>query len=201
MPLSTTLRALTPMLPMPVFIQQMLTAMPNILTFIPPILNPIKQMLNAMQNLLNAIQNLLNAMHNLLTAIINPATAINSQFLKPFRGKNEALEIIPVKLSKKLFAKHAEVLKIIRFLIKIKNMASIDNLRNNIIDKLLAITNKDFLAAINKIIDNTKTDTDVVKLTEEQKLMLKMSESDIQHKRIISQEALDKKDLEWLKRK
>ncbi|MEO5572661.1 MAG: hypothetical protein ABIT08_01480 [Bacteroidia bacterium] len=80
-------------------------------------------------------------------------------------------------------------------------MASIDNLRNNIIDTLFAITNKDFLTAIGKIIDNTKTDMDVARLTEEQKLMLQMSESDIKNERMISQDDLDKNDLEWLKRK
>ncbi|HKR04165.1 MAG TPA: hypothetical protein VJY62_05960 [Bacteroidia bacterium] len=80
-------------------------------------------------------------------------------------------------------------------------MASIDNLRNNIIDKLLSITNRNFLTAIDNIIKNSKAASDPVRLTAEQKLMLQMSESDIENGRIISQDELDKNDLEWLKRK
>ena len=40
-----------------------------------------------------------------------------------------------------------------------------------------------------------------IKLTEEQKLMLEMSETDIQQGRLISQSDLDKNDLEWLNQK
>jgi hypothetical protein len=40
-----------------------------------------------------------------------------------------------------------------------------------------------------------------IKLTHEQKLMLQMSENDILNGNIISQEDLDKSDLEWLKEK
>lgn len=78
-------------------------------------------------------------------------------------------------------------------------MTPTDNLRNNIIDKLLTISNKEYLDAVYKLIANAKIDDDVVKLSEAQILMLNMSDEDIKHNRIISQEELDKRDLEWLK--
>lgn len=74
-----------------------------------------------------------------------------------------------------------------------------DILRNNIIDKLLTISNKDYLAALYQIIENSSIDNDIVKLSAEQILMLQLSDNDIQLGAIISQEELDKKDLQWLK--
>lgn len=79
-------------------------------------------------------------------------------------------------------------------------MAAVDNLRNNIIDKLLTITNKDYLTALYKIVGSTSTDQRLIPLSEEQKLMLQMSETDIKTGRLISQNDLDKNDLEWLRK-
>jgi hypothetical protein len=78
-------------------------------------------------------------------------------------------------------------------------MATIDNLRNSIIDKLLTITNEDYLLALQKIVENSQVDGDIVKLTEEQKLMLQLSDNDIKNKRLISQSQLDNNDKKWLK--
>jgi len=78
-------------------------------------------------------------------------------------------------------------------------MATIDNLRNSIIDKLLTITNEDYLLALHKIVENSQLDEDIVKLTEEQKLMLQLSDKDIENDRLISQSQLDKSDRKWLK--
>lgn len=78
-------------------------------------------------------------------------------------------------------------------------MATVDNLRNGIINKLMTISNKDFLSAISRIVDNTQTDTEKVKLTEEQVVMLKLSDKDIANGRLIKQDQLDKSDLKWLK--
>ncbi|MDQ3190051.1 MAG: hypothetical protein M3Q58_00500 [Bacteroidota bacterium] len=78
-------------------------------------------------------------------------------------------------------------------------MPTIDNLRNNIIDKLLTITNKDYLTALYKLVENSQVEKDSVKLTEEQKIMLKLSNNDIKNKKLISQSQLDKNDLKWLK--
>ena len=78
-------------------------------------------------------------------------------------------------------------------------MATTDNLRNSIIDKLLTISNKDYLAAIYSLLEKSSVDKDVVKLTEEQTLMLQMSDEDIKKGRVISQKQLDQDDLQWLK--
>ena len=70
-------------------------------------------------------------------------------------------------------------------------MATLDNLRNSIISKLLCITNKDYLIALHKLVENSQVDNDILKLTEDQKLMLKLSEDDIKNNRVISQSQLD----------
>lgn len=80
-------------------------------------------------------------------------------------------------------------------------MAQVDIIRNGIIDKLLAISDKDYLLALLRLVDNSAVQEEKIKLTKEQKLMIEMSESDIQNGRTISQNNLDKNDLEWLKGK
>lgn len=80
-------------------------------------------------------------------------------------------------------------------------MASIDNIRNSIIDKLLTISNKEYLTALYKLVESSPLVDEHVKLTEEQKIMLQMSEDDINKGRLISQEQLNNDDLEWLRRK
>jgi len=77
-------------------------------------------------------------------------------------------------------------------------MRSIDLIKNSLIDKILTIKNQDFLVALEKLIDSSST-TNKVELTEEQKLMLLMSEDDIKAGRLISRDELDKNDLSWLK--
>lgn len=78
-------------------------------------------------------------------------------------------------------------------------MDTADNIRNNIIDKLLTISNKEYLTALYKLIAKNSAENDAIQLSEDQLLMLTMSEDDIKNNRIISQEELDKMDLEWLK--
>ncbi len=78
-------------------------------------------------------------------------------------------------------------------------MAAVDHLRNNIIDKLLTITNKDYLSALYKLVEKSSVDNDKVKLTKEQILMLQLSDADIKNGRLVSQEEVDKSDLKWLK--
>ena len=82
---------------------------------------------------------------------------------------------------------------------KIKKMAQVDVIRNGIIDKLLAISDKEYLIALLRLVDNSAVKGEKIKLTKEQKLMIELSEIDIQNGRIISQDDLDKKDLQWLK--
>lgn len=77
-------------------------------------------------------------------------------------------------------------------------MATVDNIRNGLIDKILSIKNKAFLEALDKLISSSVSESDIVELTDEQKMMLEMSEQDIKTGKLISQEAMDKRNLEWL---
>ncbi len=86
-----------------------------------------------------------------------------------------------------------------RTLIKNMGMNRADIIRNNIIDKLLTISNKDYLAALYQLIENSSVDNDIVKLSDEQIIMLKLSDRDIDEGRLISQDELDKSDKQWLK--
>ena len=80
-------------------------------------------------------------------------------------------------------------------------MAQIDILRNGIIDKLLAISDKVFLLEILTKIESSSTELTSTRLTSEQKLMLEMSQSDIEAGRVIPLSDVDKDDLEWLSAK
>lgn len=77
-------------------------------------------------------------------------------------------------------------------------MATVDKIRQGLIEKILTIKNKDFLEALDKLISSSASNSDIVKLTKEQKKMLEMSEIDIENGRLISQEAVNKRNLEWL---
>jgi len=78
-------------------------------------------------------------------------------------------------------------------------MATVNDIRSGLIDKILTIKSKDFLIALDTLISTSTSDSDIVELTVEQKLMLEMSEDDIKNGRLISQEAMNKRNLEWLK--
>jgi hypothetical protein len=65
-------------------------------------------------------------------------------------------------------------------------MAQVDIIRNGIIDKLLTISDKEYLMALLRLVDNSTVQDEKIKFTKEQKLMLEMSETDIQNGRIIS---------------
>ena len=78
-------------------------------------------------------------------------------------------------------------------------MTSVDTLRNEIIGKLLAISDRSYLSAINRIVDTQSEKDEIVKLSEEQKLMLQMSDDDIKNGRTMKEADLNKRDLQWLK--
>jgi hypothetical protein len=78
-------------------------------------------------------------------------------------------------------------------------MNRVDILRDSIIDKLLTISNKDYLTALYQLISRSSVDADVLELSEEQKIMLQMSDTDILNGNVISQVEVDKDDLKWLK--
>ncbi len=77
-------------------------------------------------------------------------------------------------------------------------MAQVDVIRNGIIDKLLAISDKEYLMALLRLVDNSAAQDEKIKLSKEQKLMLEMSETDILGGQTISQNDLDRNDLKWL---
>lgn len=78
-------------------------------------------------------------------------------------------------------------------------MSTTDILRNNIIDKLLTINNKDYLAALFQLVNSSSVSPDTVILSEAQILMLQFSDQDIQNGMLIEHDHLDKNDLQWLK--
>lgn len=78
-------------------------------------------------------------------------------------------------------------------------MTSADNIRNNIIDKLLTISNKEYLNALYNLVNSNKLDAEIIQLSAAQIQLLNLSDEDIKNNRIVSQEDLDQQDLEWLK--
>lgn len=77
-------------------------------------------------------------------------------------------------------------------------MGEVDKIRNGLIDKILSIKNKDFLEELHQLIASSSSSSEIVELTNEQKTMLEMSEQDINNGQLISQEAMDRRNLEWL---
>jgi len=77
-------------------------------------------------------------------------------------------------------------------------MNRVDVLRDSIIDKLLTISNADYLTALYQLINKSSVENDKVELTEEQIVILQLSEHDIKNGNLISQKELDKSDLKWL---
>lgn len=80
-------------------------------------------------------------------------------------------------------------------------MATVEQLRNDLIIKILSIKNKDFLVALDNLISSSASESDKVELTMEQKKMLEMSEEDIKNNQLISQDAMNNRNLEWLNEK
>jgi hypothetical protein len=78
-------------------------------------------------------------------------------------------------------------------------MTGTDALRDEIIGKLLTISDQSFLSAINRIVDESRSTLEPVKLSAEQKLMLELSDEDIRHGRTSTQDELHKEDMQWLK--
>ena len=75
-------------------------------------------------------------------------------------------------------------------------MTHIEEIRQSIIDKLLAINSEELLSALNKILESNPEDA--FQLTKEQKDMLQISKDDIANGRIIPQSEVDKIDAKWL---
>lgn len=77
-------------------------------------------------------------------------------------------------------------------------MTTLDNIKNGLIDRILATQNVRLLQAISTIFESAKTE-EIVTLTPEQVEMLQMAMDDVAAGRVISNEDLKKSDPEWLR--
>ena len=78
-------------------------------------------------------------------------------------------------------------------------MTSTTDIRNRVIDQLMAINDAGYLRALSDMINSSHVQEEVVTLTEEQKIMLVMSEEDIKAGRTIDQHTLNERELKGLK--
>ena len=85
----------------------------------------------------------------------------------------------------------------IELYIKFIVVASIESIKNNLIDRILATKNEKLLQAISTIFESTQTD-DILSLSSEQIEMLLMSEKDIENGNIISESELNDSGAKWL---
>ncbi len=76
-------------------------------------------------------------------------------------------------------------------------MTGLENIKNNLIDRILATKNEKLLKAISNIFDSTQRE-EIMSLTSEQIEMLVMSEKDIENGNLVSESELNKTDSEWL---
>ncbi len=77
-------------------------------------------------------------------------------------------------------------------------MSSTNKIRSGLIYKILSIKNRDFLEALDQLVSTSSSESEIVELSNEQKTMLEMSEKDIKNGQLISQEAMDRRNSEWL---
>lgn len=77
-------------------------------------------------------------------------------------------------------------------------MTTVDNIRNILIDNLLTISDEKFLIKLNCIVEKSEFLKNEVQLSKSQITMLEMSEEDIRNGRLITNDELNKRDLEWL---
>jgi len=77
-------------------------------------------------------------------------------------------------------------------------MKAVEELRNGLIEKIMAIQNKDYLEVLDRLISINISNSDLIELNEAQKELLEMSEKDISEGRLISHEEMIKRNSEWL---
>ena len=80
-------------------------------------------------------------------------------------------------------------------------MATSDKIKSDLIDKIISIQNRDFLKALDVLVSANSIQSEPVKLSPDQKIMLEMSERDIKKGRLIDQDDLEKRNMEWLNEK
>jgi hypothetical protein len=76
-------------------------------------------------------------------------------------------------------------------------MNALENIKNSLIDRILATRNEQLLEAIKSIFDSTQSE-EIISLSTEQIEMLSLSEMDIESGKFISETELSKRDSKWL---
>lgn len=79
-------------------------------------------------------------------------------------------------------------------------VATVDNIRNSLISKLLTVKDQDILKALDKLISASTKDSKV-ELSKEQITMIEMGISDYEKGNVISQSELFEQEREWLRKK
>lgn len=77
-------------------------------------------------------------------------------------------------------------------------MATTEQIRNNLIDKLLTIRNRAVITALNKLLESTIKEKDIYKTSEQQKLILEASEIDIHNGDYFLDEEINQEEDLWL---
>ena len=77
-------------------------------------------------------------------------------------------------------------------------MTTLDTIKNNLIDRIIATKNEKLLHAIVAVFESTQSE-EKIQLSSEQIEMLMMSENDIQCGKLISEDELNKTDSEWIR--
>ena len=76
-------------------------------------------------------------------------------------------------------------------------MNALENIKNSLIDRILATRNEKLLEAIKSIFDSTQSE-EIISLSTEQIEMLSMSEKDIEYGKLVSESELSNRDSKWL---
>lgn len=76
-------------------------------------------------------------------------------------------------------------------------MATLQNLKNRLIDRIMVTKNEKLLSAIEDIFNSTQSE-EKLELNSEQIEMLLMSEKDIRENNLVSEEDIRKSDAEWM---
>lgn len=76
-------------------------------------------------------------------------------------------------------------------------MNTLENIKNSLIDRILATKNEQLLEAIKSIFDSTQLE-EIISLSTEQIEMLSMSDKDIEEGKLVSESELSKRDSKWL---
>jgi hypothetical protein len=74
----------------------------------------------------------------------------------------------------------------------------VDNLKYNLLDKLISIRDINLLKKVNELIGNVDINQPVFKVTDRQKQMLSKSEEDIRNGNLTTDDALNEEEDKWL---